>query len=141
MPQKVSLFSVGGVYTPDFEFVSYKHVIVDRKSKYTVSGGKITSRDEVKKFMKELLKKREFKKATHNSYAYRIQWEDGSVLDGKENDGETGAGNCILRELQREQAVNIIVIVTRYYGWIHLHVDRFKHVIEATKLFLRNDGK
>ena len=116
MPKKVSLFSVGGVYTPNFDFVSYKHIIIDRKSKYTVSGGKVTSREEVKKFMSNLMKKKEFKKATHNSYAWRIQLEDGGVMDGKNNDGEAGAGNCILRELQREQAVNIIVVVTRYYG-------------------------
>ena len=136
MPNKVALFADENVRSPNFAFASYKSVITDRWSKYTVSGGRIVSKDEVKEFVKAMLQKKEFHKATHNSYAYRIQLDDGWVLDGKNDDGETGAGNCVLRELQRAQIVNVIVVVTRYYGWVKLHADRFKNVIESTKIFV-----
>jgi putative IMPACT (imprinted ancient) family translation regulator len=86
--------------------------------------------------MKDLLKQEYFRKATHNTYAYRIVQENGSIVESRSDDGEAGAGNCILRELQREELVNIIVVVTRYFGGVQLHADRFKNVIEATKIFL-----
>jgi putative IMPACT (imprinted ancient) family translation regulator len=48
---------------------------------------------------------------------------------------------CILRELQRENAINIMLIVTRYFGGIQLHTDRFKNVIDACKIFFEKEKK
>jgi putative IMPACT (imprinted ancient) family translation regulator len=59
------------------------------------------------------------------------------VLEWKNDDGETWAGNCVLRELQREEFINTIVVVTRYFWGIHLQADRFKNVIEGTKIILK----
>jgi len=112
-------------------------VIVDRKSKYTVVWWYVETKQEIHEFMKELLKDKYFQKATHNTYSYRIKLENWSVLEWKNDDWETAAGNCILRELQRAEAINIIVVVTRYFWWIQLHADRFKNVINATKEFLK----
>ncbi|MCT4617572.1 MAG: YigZ family protein [Candidatus Gracilibacteria bacterium] len=117
-------------------FIIYKNVIVDRKSKYTTTGGKVKSEEEVKQFIKNLNKNKYFQKATHNSYAYIIKGESGALIEGKNDDGETGAGMCILRELKRENAVNLIVVVTRIFGGVYLQADRFKNVIDASKLFL-----
>ncbi|USN54997.1 MAG: YigZ family protein [Candidatus Peribacteria bacterium] len=122
---------------PDYAYKSLAKVITDRKSVYTVSGGCVHSKSEVEQFMKSLLAQKEFRKATHNSYAYRLVIDDGGILEGKQDDGETGAGNCILRELQRAYMANCIVVVTRYYGGIQLHADRFKHVIQATRILLQ----
>ena len=119
-----------------FEKKILKNVIVDRKSKYTVVWGKVESEEAVKVFLKELVRDNYFRKATHNSFAYRLESDNGSIIEVKNDDGETWAGNCILRELQRENLVNTIVIVTRYFGGVHLQSDRFKHVINATKMFL-----
>jgi putative IMPACT (imprinted ancient) family translation regulator len=65
--------------------------------------------------MKAILKDAYFRKSTHNTYAYRVLQQNGTILESKNDDGETAAGNCILRELQRSDAVNIIVVVTRYF--------------------------
>lgn len=113
-----------------------KNVIIDRKSKYTVLLENVSSKEEIDKFMKKLLLDSYFKKASHNSFAWRIKLENWSVLEWKNDDWETGAGLCILRELQRDSAVNILVILTRYFWWIHLNSDRFKNVINATKKVL-----
>jgi putative IMPACT (imprinted ancient) family translation regulator len=43
---------------------------------------------------------------------------------------------CILRELQREDIVDVIVVVTRYFWGIKLQADRFKNVIDSTKIIL-----
>ena len=115
--------------------VEYRDIIVDRKSKYSVVAYRVSSADEVKSCFKELKKDAYFAKATHNSYAYRLLQENRSILEWKNDDGEQWAGMCILRELQRENATWILLIVTRYFWGIQLHADRFKNVIDACKIF------
>lgn len=113
-----------------------KDVIIDRKSKYTVLYNYIENKQDLEDFIKLIKNDKYFKKATHNSYAYRILQENGSVIEWKNDDGETGAGMCILREIQRADYINIVVVVTRFFWWIMLQADRFKHVINATKIIL-----
>lgn len=125
-----------GSNQPKFRRKIMQNVIVDRKSKYSVVAGFVESKEDVKKFMVELLRDKYFQKSTHNTYAFRITLENGSVLESKNDDGETWAWNCILRELQRSEFTNTLVVVTRYFGWVHLQADRFKNVIEATKIIL-----
>ncbi len=109
--------------------------IIDRGSHYTVSVFSVSSREQWKEAIQILKRDSYFAKATHNSYAWRIQSENW-IIEGKNDDGEVGAGMCILRELQRAERVNICVVVTRYFWWIQLQSDRFKHVIDATKMIL-----
>jgi len=114
-----------------------KNNIVDRKRKYTTIWWYVENKEEVSKFMKELLSDKYFAKATHNTYSYRILLDNWSILESKNDDWETAAWNCILRELQRENMINTLVVVTRYFGGIQLHSDRFKNVINATKEILK----
>lgn len=114
-----------------------QNIIIDRKSKYTVVAWFVASKESVNNFIKEILKDKYFQKSTHNTYAYRIKLENGSILEWKNDDGETWAWMCILRELQREEAINTIIVVTRYFWWIHLQADRFKNVIDASKIILK----
>ena len=58
-------------------------------------------------------------------------------MEWKNDDGETWAWLCILREIQRVDFVNVVVIVTRFFGGILLQADRFKNVINATKEILK----
>lgn len=113
-----------------------KDIIIDRKSKYTVVYNYIESKDDLDDFIKIIKNDNYFKKATHNSYAYRILQENWSILEGKNDDWETWAWLCILREIQRANFVNVVVVVTRFFGWVMLQSDRFKHVINATKEIL-----
>ncbi len=122
---------------PTFKRKIMQNVIVDRKSKYTVVWWFVESKQDIAEFVKELKRDKYFMKSTHNTYSYRIKLENGSVLEWKNDDWETWAGNCILRELQREDVINIVVVVTRYFGWIKLKSDRFKNVIDATKIILK----
>lgn len=123
--------------TPKYKRKILQNVITDRKSKYTSVCWFIDTKDSVEQFMKDILKDKYFQKSSHNSFAYRFKQENWSIVEWKNDDGETWAWLCILRELQREEYVNIIVIITRYFWWIHLQSDRFKNVIEATKIILK----
>lgn len=119
-----------------FEHKGFSNVIVDRWSKYTVLGGRVVSKEDLKLWLKKNLSDKYFQKATHNTYAYRIMTEYGAIIEWKNDDWEIGAWQCILRELQRKNIINIVVVVTRYFGWVQLHADRFRHVVDATKIFL-----
>ena len=107
------------------------NVISDRGSKYSVSGGPVTSRAEVDAFLKDLKKNKKFAKATHNTWAVLLP--DGPL---KADDGEAGAGNVILRMLEREGVENHVIVVTRWFGGKHLGGDRIRHVAEAVRLYL-----
>ena len=134
--QKLSL-NLEKNYILSYKRKILQNVIIDRKSKYTVVWWFIESKQDIKEFLWDLLSDKYFKKATHNCYAYRIKLENWTILEWKNDDWETWAGNCILRELQRGNMINIIVVVTRYFWWIHLNTDRFKNVINATKQILK----
>ena len=117
---------------PRESFVLHEHIIEDRGSRYSVSFGHITSRDEAKAFLKELKRNKRYAKATHNTYALRITKEE-AIFESKNDDGEIGAGMVILRIMQKEDVVNCIICVTRWFGGVKLMGDRFKHVQDATK--------
>ena len=72
-------------------------VVRDRGSKYAVSGGVAASREDADAFLAELKRDKKFAKATHNTWAVILS--DGTPLKG--DDGESGAGNVILRMLER----------------------------------------
>lgn len=118
------------------DFLEFRDIIVDRKSKYTVAAWKIEKLEEVKQFIFELNKDKYYKKSTHNTYAYRIKSENWSIIEWKNDDWETWAGMCILREMQRENCAGMIIVVTRYFWGIHLQSDRFKNVIDASKYII-----
>lgn len=119
------------------KLIIFKDLIVDRRSRYTVVWGFVTNKQEVDEFIKYLKKDKYFQKSTHNTYAYRIKLENGSILEWKNDDWETGAWMCVLRELQRKNSVNICLVVTRYFGWIYLQTDRFKNVIDCCQEFFK----
>ncbi len=108
------------------------HVLTDKGSKYAVSGGDVSSRDEAAAFIKELKRKKKFAKATHNTWA--VIFSDGEQV--KNDDGESGAGAIILRMLEREEMLDHIVVVTRWYGGVHLGGDRFRHVQTCVREYL-----
>ena len=84
----------------------------------------ILSRDDAKQFIKKLTSKKKYAKATHNTWALLLS--DGEQI--KNDDGESGAGSIILRMLERNSLHNLIIVVTRWYGGVHLGGDRFRHV-------------
>ena len=108
-----------------------ENIISDRGSKYAVSGGPCASEDDAKAFVKELLRRKKFAKATHHSWG--LLTADGPV---KNDDGESGAGMVILRMLEREGLTDHVIVVTRWYGGKHLGGDRFRHVQDAVRIYL-----
>lgn len=112
-----------------------ENVISDRGSRYAVSGGACASGDEAKAFVAALCRNRKFARATHNSWA--LLTAGGAYRD---DDGESGAAMVILRMLEREQLHDHIIVVTRWFGGRNLGGDRFRHVRDAVRIYLREPG-
>lgn len=119
---------IGGHIT---DMLILDNILTDRGSKYAVSGAPCHSEEAAKSLLKTLKTRKKFARATHNTW--------GVLLDDtpiKNDDGESGAGNVILRMLERDEIRNHIVIVTRWYGGKHLGGDRFRHVQAAVRAYL-----
>ena len=109
----------------------FENIISDRGSKYAVAGGRCTSEAEAKNFVKDLLRRKKFAKATHHSWG--LLTAQGPL---KNDDGEAGAGLVILRMLERAELHDEIIVVTRWFGGKHLGGDRFRHIQDAVRIYL-----
>jgi putative IMPACT (imprinted ancient) family translation regulator len=107
-------------------------VLRDRGSRYAAAIGPVRNRAEIEAFLVALRNRRKFAKATHHSWAAVLS--EGGALKG--DDGEAGAGAVILKMLEREGLDDHLVVVTRWYGGVHLGGDRFAHVVTCTRAAL-----
>jgi putative IMPACT (imprinted ancient) family translation regulator len=107
-------------------------VLRDRGSRYAAAIGPVRNRAEIEAFLVALRSRRKFAKATHHSWAAVLS--EGGALKG--DDGEAGAGAVILKMLEREGLDDHLVVVTRWYGGVHLGGDRFAHVVTCTRAAL-----
>jgi hypothetical protein len=109
------------------------------KSKFIAHCATIHSVNEFHQVMWTLLQDKKIAAATHNISAYRVE-EEGEINEHRDDDGEIGAADQLLFLLQRAQAVNICVIVTRWYGGIHLGSDRFRIISSMANNVLQDNG-
>ena len=93
--------------------------IVEKKSKFIANMFYIDSIEEAENIIKETRKK--YFDARHNCVAYRVL-EKGKIVEKASDDGEPSgtAGGPMLNILQNNNFVNVLVIVTRYFGGILL---------------------
>ena len=66
----------------------------------------------------------------HNIWAYRLYdtttTGTGRTSEEHDDDGESAAGGRLATLLKLTDARNVVVIVSRWYGGVHLGPDRFK---------------
>lgn len=120
-----------------FPMLQIEDVLRDRGSRYAVSGGPVADRAAIDAFLRELKSVKKFAKATHNSWACLLA--DGTQL--RNDDGESGAAAVILRMLERAELRGHIIVVTRWYGGVHLGGDRFAHVVTCVREYLAQAEK
>lgn len=93
--------------------------IVEKKSKFIANLFYVETTEQAESVIKETKKK--YFDARHNCIAYRIL-EDGKIVEKSSDDGEPSgtAGGPMLNILQKNKFVNVLIIVTRYFGGILL---------------------
>ncbi|XP_013381455.1 protein IMPACT-like [Lingula anatina] len=116
--------------------------VKDRKSTFQAHLAAVNSEEEVQLVMEKLLENKKIASATHNILAYRIR-KDGPhnvIAQNCKDDGETHAGSRMLHIMQIINALNVMVVVTRWYGGVHLGPDRFKHINNCARTILQQHG-
>ena len=123
--------------------------IIEKKSRFIANIFYIESIDEAENIIKSIKKKHY--NARHNCYAYRII-QNGKIIDRFSDDGEPSstAGAPILNILVKKNLVNVLIVVTRYFGGILLgtgglvraYSQAANNVIEMSKIIdLASEGK
>lgn len=68
--------------------------------------------------------------ASHNVWAYRIHPSEKGISshprEASHDDGESGAGDLLLRILRETNSMDTLVVMTRWYGGIMLGPDRWR---------------
>ncbi len=108
--------------------------IVVKKSKFIAHLFYIESVEEAEKKVKEIKKK--YHDARHNCMSYRVLGDNNQIIEKSSDDGEPAgtAGAPMLAILQKNQLVNVIVIVTRYFGGILLGTGGLVRAYSASLL-------
>lgn len=71
--------------------------------------------------------------------AWTCEVNDVVHADNDDN-GETAAGGRLAHLLRILGVDDVLVVVTRYFGGIHLGPDRFKHINQAARNALEKGG-
>ncbi|THH27644.1 hypothetical protein EUX98_g6549 [Antrodiella citrinella] len=114
--------------------------ITDRKSSFVGRACKISDPSQVPMILSHIMSDRRVARAAHPIInAWRCQV--GNILhQDNDDDGETAAGGRLAHLLQILEVNNVLVIVTRYWGGIHLGPDRFKHINQSARNALEIGG-
>jgi Uncharacterized protein family UPF0029 len=114
----------------------------ERKSTFVGHAAALHDPADVPIILANLLQDRRIARATHPTmYAWvcKVKDNNGSVKGANlihrdcDDDGETAAGGRLAHLLDLCHVENGIVIVTRWYGGVHLGADRFKLINRAAR--------
>lgn len=115
--------------------IFYGEPFTDRKSKFQAFCAKCDTIQDICLFRDTLLDDPKIDQATHNILAW-VCPEDS----GYDDDGETHAGIQVLQMMQTAGATNCAVMVSRWFGGVLLHGDRFRDITGAAMKVLRDNG-
>lgn len=102
-----------------FEIANKEQVVTNmleiKKSKFIAKVYYINSQDDAEKIIQNV--REEYKDARHVVYAYMLK-SSGKCTDDKEPQGT--AGKPIYSLLEKENMINVLIVVVRYFGGILL---------------------
>lgn len=140
-------------------------IIMDRKSKFQGRCCAIHNQTEINNLLQLLVQ--DTKSIAKASHPHMYAWRTGELVDVSSNSGknsakhsskknkspvtknvqqgcvdndEAGAGQRLLTLLERANVVNVLVIVTRWYGGTPLGSARFRHISSAAVQTLKKGG-
>ncbi len=114
-----------------------------KKSKFIANIIKITDEQDAKEKLNQIRK--EYSDARHNCYAYIVYDNETKTKIEKSSDDREPSGTAgipMLTLLQKNNLVNILIVVTRYFGGILLgtgglvraYTDSSKQALETAKI-------
>lgn len=125
-------------------------VVTEKKSVFVARTARVESRVQAEMFLDHLLAtEKKVAAATHNITAWRIREKrtttgddtgDVRVYQDFDDDGETAAGSRMLHMMQLMDVLDVVVVVTRWYGGVKLGPDRFRIINGVAKDALLKGG-
>ncbi|KAF5388841.1 hypothetical protein D9757_005604 [Collybiopsis confluens] len=103
--------------------------IHDRKSTFVAHASVLPSAEQLPMFLTVLTASPKLKKATHSQ-----------AVVGQHDGGESGSGSHLARLLDRTKCENTVVVVSRWYGGVHLGGGRWRRITEVAKEALAKGG-
>ena len=93
--------------------------VVEKKSKFIGNLIYVNSEEDAENIIKQIRKK--YYDARHNCFAYSIMTKEG-IINRASDDGEPNgtAGAPMLNIINKNELVNVLIVVTRYFGGILL---------------------
>ena len=120
--------------------------LLDKKSSFQAHLCEVFSEQDVRESLQQLLtSSSKIQRATHNMYAWRIAetvHSDGDnngrvvIKHDNDDDGEDAAGSKLAYLLDMRKDENVLVVVSRWYGGIHLGPKRFAHIVNVSRKLL-----
>lgn len=115
--------------------------LTERKSVFVARVVRVDSVSQAEAYLDHLMTTdKRVAKATHNITAWRIAGPGDAVFQDCNDDGETAAGGRLLHLLQTVNVWNLMVVVTRWYGGVHLGPTRFKLINTVARNALEAAG-
>ncbi len=112
--------------------------LTEKKSRFIASIFHIKNEEDANEKINEI--KKLYRDVKHNVYAYRL--EDGTEKYSEDGEPSGTAGVPILDILRGEKLINVLVVVTRYFGGILLGTGGLVRCYGGvTKLALKNATK
>lgn len=146
----LSLKDTFGLDTPPDWILS--DVVTEKKSVFLARAVRVTSLAEAQSFLDHLTATdKKVAVATHNISAWRIKQKKNpgstvtdadaeTVIQDYDDDGETAAGARLLHVMQMMDVWNVLVVVSRWYGGIHLGPARFRLINDVGRDALVKGG-
>mmetsp|Transcript_19905 Transcript_19905/g.24548 ORF Transcript_19905/g.24548 Transcript_19905/m.24548 type:complete len:324 (+) Transcript_19905:77-1048(+) len=125
----------------DIHWITAENTLIDRKSVFQAHLCVISSEEMVQRAVSKLIEgSSKIQRATHNMYAYRFTetLPDGKILlkHDNDNDGEDGAGSRLAQLIDMRKEDGVLILVSRWYGGIHLGPKRFAHITNVARELL-----
>ncbi|KAJ5723602.1 hypothetical protein N7488_001637 [Penicillium malachiteum] len=125
-------------------------VVTEKKSVFLARAVQVSTPAEAQAYLDYLTATdKKVAVATHNISAWRIkQKKDGASgadaaetqIQDYDDDGETAAGGRLLHVMQLMDVWNVLVVVSRWYGGIHLGPARFRFINDVGRDALVKGG-
>ncbi|KAI1262550.1 RWD repeat domain-containing protein [Xylariaceae sp. FL1019] len=108
--------------------------VIEQRSTFLARCAVVSSTAEAEAYVQHLLASdKKIRSATHNMTAWRIRGPNGTQFQDCDDDGETAAGGRLLHLMQLMDLWDVMVVVTRWYGGVHLGPRRFALINQAAR--------
>ena len=126
------------------------NTLTDRKSVFQAHIAGVHDAQEAQNLMAVLCTDNKIARATHNIWAYRIiqpaknsgdkARSDPVIICDNDDDGESAAGGRLMHLMDLMKVKNVVCVVSRWYGGVHLGPARFKHINNVARELLEKNG-